>query len=71
MWTFLQFEMYLDNRINKNDNIYKNEVQDIRRSDEYFKYRLVANITEYHIISELILKRIIITNFCVPVSHLR
>ena len=35
------------------------------------KYRLAANITEYHIISKLILQRIIITNFCGPVSHLR
>ncbi len=34
------------------------------------KYRLTANITEYHIISKLILQRIIITNFCGPVSHL-
>ena len=33
------------------------------------KYRLAVNITVYHII--LILKRIIITNFCGPVSHLR
>ncbi len=35
------------------------------------KYRLAANITEYHIISKLILKLIIFTNFCVPVSHFR
>ena len=35
------------------------------------KYRLAANITEYHIISKLNLQRIIITNFCGPVSHLR
>ena len=28
------------------------------------KYRLAANITEYHIISKLILQRIIIKNFC-------
>ena len=34
------------------------------------KYRLDANITEYHIISKLILQRIIITNFCGPVSPL-
>ena len=34
-------------------------------------YRLAANITEYHLISKLILQRIIITNFCGPVSHLR
>ncbi len=33
------------------------------------KYRLAANITEYHI--KLNLQRIIITNFCGPVSHLR
>ena len=33
-------------------------------------YRLAANITEYHIISKLILQLIIITNFCGPVSHL-
>ncbi len=35
------------------------------------KYGLAANITEYHIISKLILQRIIITHFCGPVSHLR
>ena len=35
------------------------------------KHRLAANITEYHIVSKLILQRIIITNFCDPVSHLR
>ena len=35
------------------------------------KYRLAANITEYHIISKLNLQRIIIINFCGPVSHLR
>ena len=34
------------------------------------KFRLAANITEYHIISKLIL-RIIIKNSCGPVSHLR
>ena len=34
------------------------------------KYSMAANITEYHIISKLILQRIIITNFCGPVSHL-
>ena len=35
------------------------------------KYRLAANITVYLIISKLILQRIIITNFCGPVGHLR
>ena len=35
------------------------------------KFRLAANIIEYHIISKLILQRIIITNFYGPVSHLR
>ena len=35
------------------------------------KYRLATNITEYHIISKLILQRIIITNFYGLVSHLR
>ena len=35
------------------------------------KYRLAANITEYHVISKLILQRIIITNFCGSESHLR
>ena len=34
------------------------------------KYRLDANITKYHIVSKLILQRIIITNFCGPESHL-
>ncbi len=32
---------------NKNDNIHKNEVKQIRWSDEYWKYRVAANITEY------------------------
>ncbi len=35
------------------------------------KYRLTANITEYHIISKFILERIIITNFYGSESHLR
>ena len=35
------------------------------------KYRLAANITEYHIVSKLILQRIIITNFCGSESLLR
>ncbi len=35
------------------------------------KYRLAANITEYHIISKLIVQPIIITNFCGSESHLR
>ncbi len=34
------------------------------------KYRLAQNITEYHIISKLILQRIIITKFCGSVSDL-
>ena len=34
-------------------------------------YRLAANITEYHIISKLILQQIIITSFSGPVSDLR
>ena len=33
------------------------------------EYRLAANITEYYIISKLILQRIIITNFCGSKSH--
>ena len=35
------------------------------------KCRVAANITEFHIISKSILQRIILTNFCGPVSHLR
>ncbi len=35
------------------------------------KNRLAANITEYHIISKLILQRIIITNIYGSESHLR
>ena len=41
---------------NKNDNIYKNEVQQKRWSDEYWQYTLAANITEYHIILKSSLK---------------
>ena len=48
--------------INKNDNIHKNEVEQISWSDEYWQYTLAANITEYHIISKLILQRIISIN---------
>ena len=36
-----------DVMINKNDNIHKKEVQQIRWSDEYWQYRVAANITEY------------------------
>ena len=43
---------------NKNDNIHKNEVQQIRWADEYWQYRVAVNIKEYHIISKLILKSI-------------
>ena len=39
-------------RLNKNDNIHKNEVLQIRWSDEYWQYTSAANITEYHIISK-------------------
>ena len=35
------------------------------------KYRLAANITEYHIISKLIFQRILIINFCGLESHVR
>ncbi len=35
------------------------------------KYRVAADITEFHIISKLILQRIIITHFCGLESHLR
>ncbi len=35
------------------------------------KYRLSAKIIVYHIISKLILQRIIITNICGPENHLR
>ena len=33
-------------------------------------YRLAANTTEYHIISKLILQRILITNYCGSESKL-
>ena len=33
--------------------MHKNEVQQIRWSDEYWQYRVAANITEYHIILKL------------------
>ena len=42
---------------NKNDNIHKNEVQNIGFGIPInFKYRLAANITEYHKESEYILQ---------------
>ena len=31
----------------ENENIHKNEVQQIRWSDEYWQYRVAANITEF------------------------
>ena len=49
----------------KNDNIHKNEVQDNRRSDEYWLDKISC---KYY---KLILQRIITTNFCGPVNHLR
>ena len=39
----------------------------LKKSDDQTnidKHRLAANITEYHILSKLILQRIFITNFC-------
>ena len=48
-------------KINKNDNIYKNEVQEIQTNID--KYRETTNITEYHIISKLIFLGIIIPKF--------
>ncbi len=48
---------------NKNCNIHKNEVQEIRWSDEYWQYGVAANITEYQIISKLIFLRVIILEF--------
>ena len=45
---------------NKNDNIHKNEVQE---TDEYWKYRVAANITEYQIKSKLIFLRILIHKY--------
>ncbi len=34
-------------KINKNDNIHENEVQQIRWSYEYWQYRVAENIIEY------------------------
>ena len=51
---------------NKNDNIHKNKVQNFKKSDDQiniFKYRVTANITEYHNISKLIFRIIIIPKF--------
>ncbi len=48
---------------NKNDRIHKNKVQEIKWSDEYWQYRVAANITEYHILSKLIFLRIINPKF--------
>ena len=42
--------------LNKNNNIHKNEAQDEQTIID--KYRVAANITEYHIISKLNLQRI-------------
>ena len=54
----------------KNDNSHKIKISDDLTNID--KYRLAANITEYHIISKLIiLQRIIITNFCGTQGHLR
>ncbi len=36
--------------INKNDNIHKNEVQITDDQTNIDKYRVAANITEYHIL---------------------
>ena len=55
-------KIYRNRKLNKKDKIHKNEVQDIRWSDEY-KYRLAANITDNHIIAKLMLQRIIIPKF--------
>ena len=41
--------------LNKNDSIHKNEVQNFKKLDDHTnidKYRVTANITEYHNISK-------------------
>ena len=38
--------------INRSDNMHKGKAQEIRWSDIIDKYRVAANITEYHIISK-------------------
>ncbi len=53
-------KIHLNQLKNKNDNIHKNEVQEIIWSD---KYRVTTNITEYHNISKLIFLRIVISKF--------
>ena len=46
--------------LNKNDNIHKAELKKSDDQTNIDKYRVAANITEYHIISKLIYRRIII-----------
>ena len=57
--------------LNKNDNILRTKLNISDDQTNIDRYRLAANITGYHIISKLILQRIIITNFCGPMSYLR
>ncbi len=43
----------MENYKKKNDNIHKNEVQQIRWSDAYWQYRVAANIILYKINLEI------------------
>ena len=57
--------------ISKNDNTHKTKFKISDDQTNIAKYRLAANITEYHIISKLILQQIIIRNVCGSVSYFR
>ncbi len=46
----------------KNDNIHKSKAQQIGQTNND-KNRIAANFTEYHILSKLIIQRIIIPKF--------
>ena len=52
--------MSINSKRNKNDNIHKNEVKKSDDQTNIDKYRVAADITEYHTIQKLIYLRIII-----------
>ena len=50
-------------QINKNDNIHKKRSSKYQIIRRIIKYRLAANITEYHIISKLIYNESLLKTF--------
>ncbi len=51
-WKSQMFSDFDEKYMNKNDKILKSKAKEIRWSLTIDKYRVAANITEYHIVSK-------------------